>query len=71
MFNNSNLSGGIPIKEATKKGYAMANLGDGIDMSGRMQYHRGNVQKGISQTLTTQCTVGTLVKEYEENEKHK
>ena len=55
--------GGIPIKEATKKGFAIAQVGDGIDMSGRMQYHRGNVQKGLSQTLTTQCNVGILVDE--------
>lgn len=61
--------GGIPIKEATKKGYAIANIGDGVDMSGRMQWHRGNVQKGLSQTLTTQPTVGTLVKENYEKDK--
>ncbi len=38
-------------------------------MSGRMQYHRGNVQKGLSQTLTTQPTVGTMVKENYEKDK--
>ena len=43
----------MKIKNATKKGYLDAEDGDGIDISGRMQYHRGTVQKGMSQTLTT------------------
>lgn len=43
----------IPIMNATKKGYLLAENGDGIDISGRMQYHRGTVQKGMSQTITT------------------
>ena len=43
----------IEIIEATKKGYAEAQEGDGIDISSRMKYHRGNVQKGKSQTITT------------------
>ena len=41
------------IKNATKQGYLEANDGDGVDISSRMQYHRGNVQKGIIQTITT------------------
>ena len=44
----------IPIKNATKKGYLEAEEGDGIDISSRMQYHRGNVQKGMIQTLDCQ-----------------
>lgn len=43
----------IPIKNATKKGYLEATDGDGIDISSRMEYHRGTVQKGKTQTLTT------------------
>ena len=43
----------IKVKNATKKGYIEAEVGDAIDISGRMQYHRGTVQKGISQTITT------------------
>ena len=43
----------IKIKNATKKGYLEATEGDGIDISGRMQYHRGTVQKGKSQTINT------------------
>ena len=43
----------ILIKNATKQGYLEAEDGDGIDISGRMQYHRGTVQKGMTQSLTT------------------
>lgn len=43
----------MKIKNATKKGYLEAEVGDGIDISSRMQYHRGTVQKGMSQSLTT------------------
>lgn len=50
----------IKIKNATKKGYLEATLGDGIDISGRMQYHRGTVQKGKSQTITTKADIGVI-----------
>lgn len=43
----------IAIKNATKKGYLEATDGDGIDISSRMEHHRGTVQKGKTQTLTT------------------
>ena len=43
----------IKVKNATKKGYLEAEDGDGIDISGRMQYHRGTVQKQKSQTINT------------------
>ena len=43
----------ILIKNATKQGYLEATDGDGIDISSRMQYHRGNVQKENIQTITT------------------
>lgn len=43
----------IPIKNATKQGYLLAELGDGVDISGRMESHRGTVQKGKAQTLST------------------
>ena len=41
------------IKNNTKQGYLTATDGDCVNICGRMQYQRGNVQKGISQTLTT------------------
>lgn len=55
----------IPIKNATDKGYLEAHNGDGVDISTRMQYHRGNVQKGKTQTLTTQCDRDVVVNEQE------
>ena len=51
----------IKVKNATKKGYLEATVGDGIDISNRMEYHRGTVQKGKAQTLTTQCDRGVVV----------
>ena len=50
----------ILIKNATKKGYLEATEGDGIDISSRMEHHRGNVQKDKIQTLTTQCDRGVV-----------
>lgn len=46
-------AGMILIKNANSKGYLEAEDGDGIDISGRMEYHRGTVQKGKAQTITT------------------
>ena len=54
----------IAIKNNTKQGYSLAEEGDGVDISGRMQYHRGTVQKETCQTLTTGGdNVGVVVKE--------
>ena len=39
------------IKNATKQGYLEAEEGDGIDISSRMEYHRGTVQTNVSQTI--------------------
>lgn len=57
----------IPIKNATKKGYLLAEEGDGIDISTRMESHRGTVQKGMAQTITTAGgdNVGVVVKDTE------
>ena len=46
-------AGMILIKNATKKGYLEAREGDGVDISSRMESHRGTVQKNMSQTITT------------------
>ena len=43
----------IKVKNATKKGYLEATVGDGIDISSRMEHHRGTVQKDKCQTITT------------------
>lgn len=55
----------LQIKNATKQGYLEAEDGDGIDISARMEYHRGTVQKGLSQTLSTQGgeNQGVIVKD--------
>lgn len=44
----------VLIKNATKQGYLEAEEGGGVDISARMEYHRGTVQKGLSQTLSCQ-----------------
>ena len=55
----------IPIKNNNSQGFALAEEGDGIDISGRMEYHRGTVQKGCSQTINTMggADVGVVVEE--------
>ena len=60
-------AGMILIKNATEKGYLEATNGDGIDISSRMEYHRGTVQKGKAQTLTTSGgnEVGVVVGTYD------
>lgn len=50
------------INNATKKGYLEATEGDGIDISSRMKYHRGTVQRESCQTLDTHCNIGVVVK---------
>ena len=49
--------------EATKKGYRIANDGDGVDIGSRMKTHRGTVQKGLAQTIKTDCEVGVVIDE--------
>ena len=49
----------IYVKNATKKGYIEAKDGDGIDISSRMEHHRGTVQKQMIQTLDTQGVVSS------------
>lgn len=51
--------GKILVKNATKKGYIEAEEGDGIDCGTRMQYHRGTVQSGMSQTIKTTIDIAT------------
>lgn len=58
-----NGGGGLPIRNATKKGYLIAEEGDGVDISTRMATHRGTVQKGIAQTIKSEIDVGVVVRE--------
>jgi DNA (cytosine-5)-methyltransferase 1 len=54
-------AGMILVKNATKQGYLEAEEGDGVDISGRMEYHRGTVQKGKIQTINTNQDYGVVV----------
>ncbi len=52
---------GIAIKEATKKGFAEAKIGDSINITmPNSSTRRGRVGKGISNTIDTGCQIGTL-----------
>ena len=53
----------LKIIEATKKGYAEASEGDSVDIC-RITCHarRGRVGKGVANTLTCSCDMGTVVK---------
>lgn len=56
---------GVAIKNATKKGYVEANIGDGIYLNfPNSTTRRGRVGKGITGTLDTSCAVGTLDSNY-------
>lgn len=43
----------ILVKENNKAGYKVAHEGDGINISSRMKWQRGNVQKQLCHTITT------------------
>lgn len=49
------------IKNATKTGFLKAYEGDGVDISARMESHRGTVQKEMAQTIKTSIEVGVVV----------
>lgn len=52
---------GIAIKEATRKGYAIAKEGDSINLEQpNSTTRRGRVGKGVANTLTTSCNQGTI-----------
>ncbi len=58
----------LPIKEATKKGFAEAKKGDSINLSmPNSKTRRGRVGLDISQTLDTNCNQGTMVVFNEKN----
>ena len=52
----------IPIINNTKKGYLEGEVGDGVNIGSRMHHQRGNVQKGMIQTLKTSLEIGVIVK---------
>lgn len=52
---------GVAIREATKKGYAIANVGDSINLEQpNSKIRRGRVGKGVANTLTTSPNQGIL-----------
>ncbi|MEF8683641.1 UNVERIFIED_CONTAM: DNA cytosine methyltransferase [Bacillus cereus] len=54
----------IRIKEATKLGYAEAEIGDSINYSvPKSKTRRGRVGKGVAQTLDTACNQAVLTKD--------
>jgi len=54
----------IAIPEATKKGYAKATIGDGVDIGyPESETRRGRVKDKISHTITTQSELGVVVNE--------
>lgn len=61
--NHGNVNGVcLPIKEATRKGYAEATDGDGVYIS-NLKGKRGTVQKDKIQTIKTSLDVGVVVSE--------
>jgi DNA (cytosine-5)-methyltransferase 1 len=55
---------GFKVRQATKKGYDIAYLGDSINLEQpNSTTRRGRVGKQISNTLTTSCNMAVVVKE--------
>lgn len=53
---------GVLVREATKKGYAVAEVGDSINLEQpNSKTRRGRVGKGVAQTLTCSCNQATLI----------
>lgn len=51
----------VLVREATKKGYSVAEVGDSINFEHpNSKTRRGRVGKGVANTLTTSCNQGTL-----------
>lgn len=60
-FNCNYVKAGVPIVEATKKGYRTAEDGDGVYIN-NIHGKRGTVQKGMCQTIKTSLDVGVVNK---------
>ncbi|HZJ99763.1 MAG TPA: DNA cytosine methyltransferase, partial [Tissierellaceae bacterium] len=55
----------VAVKEATKKGYAIATVGDSINIAfPNSTTRRGRVGEGVAQTLETGCNQATLESDY-------
>ncbi len=65
LFKYSDLV--VKVKEATKRGYAEAHLGDSVNLSAiGSKTRRGRVGNGVANTLDTGCNQGIFVKVSEE-----
>lgn len=61
FFMGSVLEEPIKIKEATKKGYTEAEVGDSVNLSfSESKTRRGRVGKGVAQTLDCNCKQGVV-----------
>lgn len=55
----------VKVREATKKGYDIAEVGDSINISfPKSKTRRGRVGKEVAQTLDTSCEQATLTEDY-------
>ena len=62
--NTENIQEYLMIREATKKGYAEAYIGDSVNLEHpNSETRRGRVGKQVAQTLTTSCNQGVVVEE--------
>lgn len=60
---NKGIGINILVKEATKKGYSIAENGDSINLEYiNSNFRRGRVGKGSVHTLTTSCNHGVFLK---------
>lgn len=61
LVKHSASNSAVLIKEATKQGYAVAEVGDSINISfPNSKTRRGRVGKSVAQTLDTNCQQATL-----------
>ena len=59
--NNRVIVGGLPIREATNKGYSVAYPGDGVNIGMPCSTtRRGRVNHGLANTLTTTSEMGVV-----------
>lgn len=60
-----NIEPKVAVREATKLGYAIATVGDSINLEQpNSKTRRGRVGKEVAQTLTTSCNQATLEHDY-------
>nr|DAV97865.1 MAG TPA: Cytosine specific methyltransferase [Caudoviricetes sp.] len=65
--NDKSVDGEIKVKQATKKGYTLANKGDSINLAvPNSTTRRGRVGEQVVQTLDTSCNQGVVVELYDD-----